>query len=150
MKILWYGILDKGHKLIKSYLENRYQRVIITNNARQYYSKREPIKYGVPQGSILGPLLFIMYINDLPQTIVISVNPVIFADDTSMIVTTSDPNKFVNNINRNIVNINKWFKSNLLSLNIDKTCFLQFHVKSNHIMTFKSVMKINKLVRVKL
>ena len=102
-KILWYVISDKGHKLIKSYLENRYQRVIITNSARQYYSEREPIKYGVPQGSILGPLLFIMYINDLPQTIVISVNPVIFADDTSMIVTTSDPNKFVSNMNRNIV-----------------------------------------------
>ena len=127
---MWFQIKDK---LIKSYLENRYQRVIITNSARQYYSEWEPIKYGVPQGSILGPLLFIMYINDLPQTIVISVNPVIFADDTSMIVTTSDPNKFVSNMNRNIVNINKWFKSNSLSLNIDKTYFLQFHVKSNHI-----------------
>ena len=119
-KMLWYGVLDKGHKLIKSYLENRYQRVIITNNARQYYSEWEPVKYGVPQGSILSPLLFIMHINDLPETIVIS------ADDTSMIVTISISSKFVNNIN-------KWFKSNSLSLNIDKTYFLQFNVKSNNV-----------------
>ena len=132
-KILWYGISDKGYKLIKSYLENRYQRVIITNNARQYYSEWELIKYGVPQGSVLGPALCILYIKDDPQTIAISANPVIFADDTRMIVTTSDPNTFVSSINRNIVNINKWFKCNSLSLNIDKTKFLQFHVKNNHI-----------------
>jgi len=106
-KILWYGISDKGHKLIKYYLENRYQRVIITNNARQYYSEWKPFKYGVPQGSILSPLLFIMYINDLPQTIAILANPIIFADDTSMTVTTSDPIEFINIINRNIINVDK-------------------------------------------
>ena len=85
------GVTGKGHKLIKSYLENRSQRVIITSTSKQYYSEWEPIKQDVPQGSILGPLLFIIYINDLPQTIAPSANTVIFADATTMIVKSPDP-----------------------------------------------------------
>jgi len=57
---------------------------------------------------------------------VISANPVLFVDNTSMIITKSDPIKFTN---RYIIKINKWFKSNSLSLNTDKTHFLQFHMK---------------------
>jgi hypothetical protein len=57
-------------------------------------------------------------------------NRVLFVDDTSMIITKSDPMEFTNTINRNIIKINKWFKSNSLSLNIDKTYFLQFHMKT--------------------
>jgi hypothetical protein len=87
-------------------LKNRYQRVTITNKSRQYYSEWEPIRYGVPQGSILGSLFFIFYINDLPKTVVISANPVLFADDISMIITKSDPMEFANTINRNIKKIN--------------------------------------------
>jgi hypothetical protein len=61
----------------------------------------------------------------------ISVNPVLFADDTSMIITKSDPLEFTSNINRNITKINRWFKSNSSSLNIDKIHFLQFYTKIN-------------------
>jgi len=60
-KMNWYGISGKGFNLIQSYLKNRYQRVIISNKSKQYFSEWEPIRYGVPQGSILGPLLFILY-----------------------------------------------------------------------------------------
>jgi len=87
----WYGILGKGYNLIQSYLKNRYQRVITANKSRQYYSEWEPIRYGIPQGSILGPLFSILYINDLPKTMAISANRVFFADDTSMIITKSNP-----------------------------------------------------------
>jgi hypothetical protein len=59
----------------------------------------------------------------------ISVNPVLFADDTSMIITKSDPIEFTSTINRNIIKMNKWFKSKSLLLNIDKPHFLQFHAK---------------------
>jgi pyruvate-formate lyase-activating enzyme len=61
----------------------------------------------------------------------ISANPVLFADNTSMIITKSDPMEFTNTINENIKKINNWFKSNSVSLNIDKTHFLQFHTKFN-------------------
>jgi len=61
----------------------------------------------------------------------VSANRVLFADNTSMIITKSDPTEFTNTINRNIIKINRWFKSNSLSLNIYKTHFLQFHTKIN-------------------
>jgi len=102
----WYGISGKGYNLIQSYLKNRYQRVIIANKSTQYYSEWEPIIYGILQGSILGPLLFILFINDLPKTMANLANPVLFADDTSMIITKSDPMEFTNTINRNIIKIN--------------------------------------------
>jgi hypothetical protein len=130
-KMYWYGISGKGYNLLQSYLENRYQRVTISNKSWQYYYELELIRYGVPQGSLLVPLFFILYINDLPKTMAISANPVLYADDTSMIITKSNPLEFTNTINRNTTKINRWFKSNSLSLNIDKTHFLQFYTKIN-------------------
>jgi hypothetical protein len=77
-KMNWYGISGKEYKLLSSYLRNRHHTVIITNKSTQYCSKWEPIRFGIPQGSILGPLLFILYINDLQKTIVGLANPVLF------------------------------------------------------------------------
>jgi hypothetical protein len=110
----WYGISGKGFNLIQSYLKNRYQRVpvIISNKSKQYFSEWEPNRYGVPLGSILGPLFFILYINNLPKTMAISVNPVLFADDTSMIITNPDLTEFTSSVNTNIIKLNRWFKSN--------------------------------------
>jgi hypothetical protein len=65
-------------------------------------------------------------------------NPVLFADDTSMVISKSDPKEFTNAINTNIIKINEWFKSNPLSLNIDKTYFLQFHMKTNQKYDFQT------------
>ena len=132
-KIHKYGIVGKSYKLIRSYLENRRQRVIITNKSKPYYSEWEPIKQGIPQGSVLGPLLFVIYVNDLPQTINHLANPVLFADDTSMIVKSTDPMDFIDTIQRNIIHADRWFKSNSLSLNTDKTHLLQFYTKNDPI-----------------
>jgi hypothetical protein len=103
-----------------------------------FWSRKSTVIIRGPQGSILGPLFFILYINDLPKTIAGLANPVLFADDTSMIISKSDPKEFINTINIDIIKINEWFKSNSLSLNIDKTHFLQFHKKTNQKYHFQT------------
>ena len=80
----------------------------------------------VPQGSILGPLLFLLYINDLPQITNDNSKIVLFADDTSMIITNPNPLNFERSVNKIIQDINEWFNTNLLSLNLDKAHFIQF------------------------
>jgi hypothetical protein len=91
-----------------------------------------------------------LYINDLPETIAALANPVLFADDTSMIISKSGPKEFTNTISRNIIKMNEWFKSNSLSLNIDKTYFVQFCKKPTKNMIFKLLMKIDKLQKLKI
>jgi hypothetical protein len=72
-----------------------------------------------------------LYINDLLKIISDVSKPTVFADDTSVVVTYSDPSEFKNNINNTFTKINNWLKSNLLSLNFDKSNFLQFITKSS-------------------
>ena len=103
----------------------------------QYFSEYEPIMYGVLQGSILGPLFFILYINDLTKTMATSANPVLFADDTSINITNPDLMEFTNSINEKSIKLNRWFKSNSFSLNIDKTHFLRFFTKTNQNCDFQ-------------
>jgi hypothetical protein len=90
-KLEYYGIVGRTRELIKSYLSNRYQRVTIkSSHASNYTSAWELVKHGVPQGSILGPLLFLFYINDLPQLVEGKALPLPFADDTTFISSNSD------------------------------------------------------------
>ena len=101
------------------------------------------IKYGVPQGSILGPLLFLVYINDLLKAIENKAVPIKFADDTSILITSPNNIQFQSDLNLVSGQINKWFKVNLLSLNFDKTYFIQFTNKVHVRLTYKLRMKIN-------
>ena len=112
---------------MESYLRNRYQRVI-TNN---YSSTWKEVQHGVPQGSVLGPLLFLIYINDLSKSISDKSILILFADDTSFIVTNHDDSEFRHKVNEVFNKVNKCFHSNLLMLNYDKTYFLQFQTKAN-------------------
>jgi hypothetical protein len=83
LKMEFYGISGKAHNLMKSYLQDSYQRVLIDLDSNKYYSEWESVTDGVPQGSILGPLLFLLYVNDLPNVISDISNPVLNADDTT-------------------------------------------------------------------
>ena len=83
----------------------------------------EVSKQGVPQGSILGPFIFLQCINSLPKTVSYISKLVLFADDNSIIVTNHSPTEVTNGINKLFGNINDWFRINLLSSNFDKTCY---------------------------
>jgi len=79
---------------------------------------------------VLGPLLFLLYINYLPNAIIQNATPVLFADDTSTIITGRDPHKLQDDLNTTFRQISEWFQPNSLSLNISKTHFIQFSSKS--------------------
>ena len=101
LKMKCYGIVVVAHKLMESYLRNRYQRVTINacNKIKGCFSKWEEVQHGVPQGSVLGPLLFLIYINDLSKSVSDKSSPILFADDTSFIIATRDKDKFKFNSN---------------------------------------------------
>jgi len=92
-------------------------------DSKNYYSKWDIITDGVPQGSILGPLLFLLYVNDIPHVICDKSNPILYADDTSLIITNLDGQIFKKSINTAILQLNKRFNSNLLLLNLEKNLF---------------------------
>jgi hypothetical protein len=89
----FYGIKGVAGKLIKSYLTNRHQRTIMNNNTVNSVSEWQKVKQGVPQGSILGSLIFLVYINDLPCIINKVAKPILFADYTSILCFKSNDNK---------------------------------------------------------
>jgi hypothetical protein len=130
----FYGISGIVYKLMRSYLENRYQRISMKDSKfNNVYSKWEHVKHGVPQCSVLGPSLFLTYINDFSSIISKMANPVSFADDTSIIISQTNPEEFKNNINIVMIETINWFQSNFLTLNCNKTHFLQFLKKKKKI-----------------
>jgi len=102
-KVEFYSISGKAKELIKSYLQGRCQRTLVDYDSKQHYSKWEIVTDGVPQGYILGPLLFLLYVNDIPNIISDISNPILYADDTSLIITNSDSQTFEKNINTAIL-----------------------------------------------
>jgi hypothetical protein len=145
-KLEFYSIKGKAKLRFESYFRNRYQRVLIANNVlnRNYFSKWEEIKHGVPQGSILGPLLFLFYINDVPKAINNKFIPILFADDTSILITSPNTNDFQIKITANFNFINEWLNTNLLSINFNKTHYIQFTTKNKPKTLLKLLMVINK------
>jgi hypothetical protein len=95
--------------------------VILDNNLPNSKADWEEIRHGVPQGSVLGPLLLLLYINDLPKIVNDNAEVVLYADNTSIIITSIKPTNFTDSANRILQDISKWFTTNLLSLNADKT-----------------------------
>jgi hypothetical protein len=127
-----YGIVGKVNALVKSYLSERYLRVVMQNNNKNSYSDWEMVKHGVPQGSISGPLFFLLFINDLPfVTSNKNTTLILYADDTSMIVTGSNPVQFSTEISTTFDDINEWFRINLMYLNYEKTLYLQFRTNNS-------------------
>jgi len=91
-ELKFYGISDKDLQLYQSYLGNRYCRTVIHNESENSnkVSGHAKVRHGVPQGSILGPLHFLLYINDLPKIINKTSAPIMFGDDTSILFVHSN------------------------------------------------------------
>ena len=101
-KIKCMGISGEIYKLLGNYLSGRFQRLVLNGQTSSW----RPILAGVPQGSVLGPLLFLIYINDLPNEL--KSNAKLFADDTSLFTIVKDESESANVLNNDLLLISKW------------------------------------------
>ena len=121
-KLNHIGIRGNSLNWFTSYLSNRMQYTLFKTTS----SETSELSCGVPQGSILGPLLFLLYINDINHNIKHG-NTILFADDTNLLFNDKDLNKLVKTVNSELSNVQNWFAANKLSLNINKTQYIIFH-----------------------
>ena len=128
-------------KWFRSYLTDRKQFVTINGNSSELLNNN----CGVPQGSVLGPLLFLLYINDLPNISRV-LNFYLFADDTNIYYESKSLIDLERTINKELRKLYLWLNINRLSLNIDKTNFVIFHplINLRNIMLLsKSIIKLS-------
>lgn len=137
-KLNVYGIRGVMYDWFKDYLTNRKQFTVVNG----VYSDHECITCGVPQGSVLGPLLFLIYINDIHVSVT-DCKLKLFADDTNMFLFGSDLKLLESKANLCIENIVDWFTANKLSVNVDKTCYTLFTPKGKPKTNFEPNLIIN-------
>jgi hypothetical protein len=131
-KLRYYGFNDTAIKLLQSYLKNRYQYVDLNGTC----SEKLIITTGVPQGSILGPLLFIIYMNDIHK-LDSCLKPILYADDTTLSATLnqfqSEEREIQSHINDELHKFYEWMQLNQLSLNCSKSTAMLFHMPNRRI-----------------
>lgn len=131
-KLNRYGIRGKAHHWVESYLKDRLQCTEVTSFTetrytlmRKTYSSTFRInKKGVPQGSILGPLLFLLYINDLPNSV--PHKTILYADDTTLLIKCHKKDSFEFDVNKALTDVTQWMNENELILNTTKTRLMQY------------------------
>ena len=112
-------------ELVRSYLSNRKQRVVIEG----VHSDWRNIVAGVPQGSVLGPLFFLIYINDLPASV--NSNCFLFADDCFLLEEVCSPSVCASRLNHDLASISTWDSRWLVTMNANKTKSMVFSSKRN-------------------
>lgn len=151
-KLELYGVRGKTLQLFQSYLNNRYQFVEVisaeSEELVQCKSRAIKIKRGVPQGSILGPILFIIFTNDLIKFIedkFTNVKLVVFADDTNAVISAENLESLELKTNEVLSAFDFWFKNNNLVINTSKTNVLLFRTTArNH--EHMDIMMTNKII----
>lgn len=126
-KLEYYGVRGTALNLFESYLTDRTQYVEIScgDNINLCRSDEGIIKYGVPQGSVLGPLLFLIFINDLPVNLTHG-TPYLYADDTSIILNANTAHEFCSQIESCWMELESWFTCNGLKMNCGKSFYTIF------------------------
>ena len=145
MKLHKYGIRGLAYKWFSTYLSNRQQYVSFNGND----SQPQVIKCGVPQGSILGPLLFLLYVNDIANVSSV-LFMILFADDTNVFVQGKNINKMFNTMNGELQKLAEWMCINKLSLNVKKTEYIMFSLKRISVSEKQIVLNGIPIERVKM
>ena len=131
-KLKFYGFDNGSTALLSSYLMNRQQAVYVNGT----FSKFHILRHGVPQGSVLGPVLFLIYINDLPACIRDEcLETYMFADDLAININLNKDVKLIDDI---IARVELWCNSNRLALNSNKTENIKFSLNRNSCLIKKS------------
>ena len=129
-KLNHYGIRGIANNLLGSYLKGRFQYT----NFDGENSEKLPVLFGVPQGSILGPLLFLVYINYLMNCCksnnMDNTNFILYADDTNIFVVGNTKEEAFSKANKVLENVHAYMKYNLLHINMEKCCFMYFQPKA--------------------
>ena len=141
-KLSHYRISGCSYELFRSYLSNRLQFVDFNGKM----STKLAISTGVPQGSVLGPLLFLIYINDLPLVSNIF-TMLMYADDTTLYCNVK-PKVSDDLLNCELSKICDWLGANKLALNVSKTKYMVFHTANKHVAYPKLNINGNKIERV--
>ena len=120
-KLSHYGIRGKALEWFRNYLTKRKQYTSLNG----HNSTLKEINCGVPQGSLLGPLLFIVYINDFCRSSNI-LSFILFADDSNVFFSHDNPNTLLDTVNSELIKLTEWIRANKLSLNLQKTKYMIF------------------------
>ena len=120
-KLGHYGVRDGALALLESYLAGRSQYVVYGG----VESARGDVRCGVPQGSVLGPLFFLLYVNDMVRACG-GLDLVLFADDTNIFAQDRDPGVLFERVNQGLEELGRWFRCNRLTLNLKKTEYVYF------------------------
>jgi len=130
-KLVYYGKTGIDKALYKSYLYNRYQTVSLyeKDTYKFSFSNWAEVKSGSLQGTTLGPPLFLIFINDLLKATNNRSIPILFVDDTTILLNHSNPDDFVENIHTVFETWSTWFKR-ILSLNLEKTHYIHIVTKN--------------------
>lgn len=126
-KLYNIGIRGTSHKLFIDYLTNRQQCLKLGD----VISEPSPITYGVPQGSVLGPTLFLIYVNDLCNINLHNCNIFTYADDTALIFYAKTWETLKSTAESGLHHISNWLRSNLLTLNVSKTIYVPFTIRKS-------------------